>query len=152
MRLASALIVGALLAGCQTMQSPENAVLQVGVATAAWRDAFNRCDPAGIAALYDPQAVLWGTVSPTIATGPAIRQYFDKACGSGSPAKVAIVEQHIRVFGDTAINSGLYTFAIDRNGKDVAVPARFSMAFRKSGEHWLIVDHHSSLRPAPPKP
>jgi hypothetical protein len=34
----------------------------------------------------------------------------------------------------------------------MAVPARFTLAYRKVGEQWLIVDHHSSLRPVPPKP
>jgi len=35
-------------------------------ATQAWADAFNSRDPERVLALYDPEAVLWGTVSPTI--------------------------------------------------------------------------------------
>jgi len=69
-----------------------------------------------------------------------------------TPPKVEFGEQLIRVHGDTAIASGSYTFTATREGKQMAVPARFTIAYRKLGEKWLIVDHHSSERPAPPKP
>ncbi|HEY0723212.1 MAG TPA: DUF4440 domain-containing protein, partial [Pyrinomonadaceae bacterium] len=68
------------------------------------------------------------------------------------PPKVEFGEQLIRVHGDTAIDSGSYTLTVTREGKQMAVPARFTIAYRKLGEKWLIVDHHSSERPAPPKP
>jgi hypothetical protein len=152
MRIVSALVLGGLLVGCQTMQSPETAKAQIGSATQVWSDVLNKCDPGRIAALYDPQAILWGTVSPTISSGPGIRQYFDRVCGSPTPPKVAFTEQFVRVYGDTAVNSGSYTFTIVRDGKPTPLPGRYSMTFRKSGDQWLIVDHHSSLRPAPPKP
>jgi uncharacterized protein (TIGR02246 family) len=152
MRITSSLVVAGLLFGCQTMQSPETTKAEVGAATQAWADALNKCDPGRISALYDPQGVLWGTVSPAISTGIGIRQYFDRVCGSLTPPKVAFAEQLVRVYGDTAVNSGSYTFTVVRDGKPTPLPARYSMTFRKSDGQWLIVDHHSSLRPVPPKP
>ena len=146
------LILVGMTAGCQTMQSPDVANREVEAATYAWAEALNKCDPSRIAALYDAQAVLWGTVSPTISTGADIRQYFDRVCGSATPPKVVFNEQLVRVYGDTASNSGSYTFTIVRDGKPTPLQARYSLTFRKSGAQWLIVDHHSSLRPSPPKP
>jgi len=40
-------------------------------ATEEWVATFNTRDPVRIAALYAPDAVFWGTVSPTIRTTPS---------------------------------------------------------------------------------
>jgi hypothetical protein len=153
MRTVAALVVTGLLAGCQSMHSPEASKAGISSASQAWADAFNKCDPARLAALYDSEAVLWGTVAPAIISTPlGIRQYFDRACAAPTPPKVEFTEQLIRVHGHTANNSGSYTFTGMRDGKPTPFPARYSMTLRKTGEQWLIVDHHSSLRPAPPKP
>ncbi|HTM61355.1 MAG TPA: nuclear transport factor 2 family protein [Burkholderiales bacterium] len=152
MRFSSSLIVAGLVAGCQTMQSPDAAKADITSATQAWADAFNKCDPARIAALYDAEPVLWGTVSPNIITNATgVRQYFDRACSSPTPPKVAFTEQVIQMQGDMAVNSGSYTFTVMREGKPTLFPARYSMTYRRSGTQWLIVAHHSSIKPAPPK-
>jgi hypothetical protein len=39
-------------------------------ATAAWRAAYNSRDPARITAMYDSDAVLWGTTAKTVAPNP----------------------------------------------------------------------------------
>jgi hypothetical protein len=152
MRITSSLVVVGLLAGCQTMQSPDAARADIRDAAQAWADAFNKCDPGRIAALYDAEPVLWGTVSPNIITNAmGVRQYFDRVCASPTPPKVAFTEQVIQIQGETAVNSGTYTFTVMRDGKPTPFPARYSMAYRHSGTQWLIVNHHSSARPAPPK-
>jgi uncharacterized protein (TIGR02246 family) len=135
------------------MPSPEAAKAEVAAVTRAWAEALNRCDPARISALYDREAVLWATGSVNITSTPeGVRKYFDGVCASPTPPKVEFGEQLIRVHGDTASNSGSYTFIVTREGKPVPIPARYSLAYRKTGGQWLIVDHHSSVRPAPPKP
>jgi len=50
---------------------------EVAATTQAWINAFNSHDPARVVALYDPEAVLWGTISPTLRDTPeSIRDYF----------------------------------------------------------------------------
>jgi hypothetical protein len=153
MRTMLLLFVAASLAGCQSMQSSESAKVELASAGKAWADALNQCEPARIAALYDREAVVWATTTGTIISTPeGVRQYFDRVCASPAPPKVAFGEQLVRVYGDTGINSGDYTFNVQRDGKTIAIPARYNMVYRNTAGQWLIVDHHSSPRPAPPKP
>lgn len=120
---------------------------QVAAATAAWRAAYDSRDPARITAMYDSDAVFWGTTAKTVAANPAaVAEYFKDAPKSPN-ARVAFGEQHIRVYGDVAVNTGYYTFSNVRDGQPVSVPARFTMVFRNRDGKWLIVAHHSSRVP-----
>jgi uncharacterized protein (TIGR02246 family) len=142
----------ALLVGCQTMRSPEAAKSEIAAATQAWADAMTRHDIEGVLALYDPQAVLWGTRSPTLRDKPAtVGQYFDILRTVPPSYKAVLGEQRIRIYDDIAINTGTYTFSEERDGKQILRPARFSFVYRNSGGRWLIVDHHSSAVPAAAK-
>ena len=114
---------------------------------------FNSCDTIKATALYDSEAVLWGTVAPVIITSSAgIRQYFERACSSSPKPRFVFGEQHIRVYGETAINSGTYTFTVFPGGQPFQLPARYSFTYRRKDGQWLIVDHHSSALPSPPQP
>jgi len=120
---------------------------QVAAATQAWRVAYDSRDPARITAMYDSDAVFWGTTAKTVATNPAaVAEYFKDAPKSPD-ARVAFGEQHIRVYGDVAVNTGYYTFSNVRDGRPVSLPARFTMVFRNRDGKWLIVAHHSSRVP-----
>ena len=124
----------------------------VAAATQAWIDAMNNHDPERVVALYDPEAVLWGTISPTLRDNPAaIRDYFNRLSTLPPEFKVLLGEQRIRVFGDIAANTGTYDFSSVRDGKSTILPARFSFVYRSRDGRWLIVDHHSSAVPAPPQ-
>jgi uncharacterized protein (TIGR02246 family) len=118
-------------------------------ATQAWVDAMNSHDAERVVALYDAEAVLWGTRSFTPRDTPAtVRDYF-KVLQSVPPSyKVKLGEQRIRIYGDIAINSGAYTFSEDRDGTSIIRPARFSFVYRNRDGRWFIVDHHSSAVPA----
>ena len=140
MRNLSAFFLVALFTACGTISAdrPDTAKQQVAEATAAWVAAYNSRDPARITALYDPEAVFWGTSAKTIAANPAaVAEYF-KDAGKNLQARVTLGEQHIRVYGDVAINTGYYTFRS---------PARFTFVYRNRNGKWLIVDHHSSRVP-----
>jgi hypothetical protein len=63
--------------------------------------------------------------------------------------KVAFGDQLVRVYGNTAINTGYYTFSYVKDGETRRIPARYSFTYVKNGERWLIVDHHSSAMPSP---
>ena len=145
-------LFGSFLVACQTMPSPEVAKAEAQAATQAWVAAFNSCDAGKAVALYHPEAVLWGTVARAIISTPAgIQQYFERVCSASPQPKVALGEQLVRVYGETAINSGNYTFTVFPGGQTVQVPARYSFTYRKTNGQWLIVDHHSSTLPAPPQ-
>lgn len=149
MRLMLALITTIVLFGCQTTPPSESARADIAATTQAWIDGMTRHNIDAVVALYDADAVLWGTRSPTIRDNPvAVREYFNILRTVPPSYKAVLGEEHIRVYGDIAINTGSYTFSEVRDGKEVVRPARFSFVFRNRNGHWLIVDHHSSAVPA----
>jgi len=89
-------------------------------------------------------------LSPTVRQGPAaIREYFVAAFKVLPGHRVSFGDQLIRVYGDTAINTGYYTFSYVKDGETKTIPARYSFVYVKSDRGWLIVDHHSSAMPPP---
>ncbi len=123
---------------------------EVAAATAKWAAVFVDDNPDSILALYAPDAVLWGTLSPTLRQGPtALREYFVAAFKALPGHKVSFGDQLIRVYGDTVVNTGYYTFSYVKDGETKTIPARYSFVYVKGDKGWLIVDHHSSAVPAP---
>jgi uncharacterized protein (TIGR02246 family) len=148
MRVLLGSLLVALLSACATstvgVPGKDDAAIN---ATAAWSAAYNSRDPARIAAMYDSDAVLWGTTAKKVAPNPvAIAEYF-KDADKRPNAKVTFGEQHLRVYGDVMVSSGYYTFSDVRDGKDVSRAARYTMVFRNRNGKWLVVAHHSSVVP-----
>ncbi len=134
------------------MDSSEIDEASVRAATEAWIAAFNRADAAGMAALYDPQAVLWGTTSAELITTPqGIAAYFAAVFELQPVPRMALNAALPRAFGDVAVSSGSYTLTLSPPPQQRQVPARFSFTYRRSGagDAWRIVDHHSSAMPTP---
>lgn len=122
---------------------------EVIAATAAWAEAFNARNAQRIAALYADDAVFWGTISPTIRTTPeAVLEYFTNSTTKRPNLRIAVGEQHVRVYDDTAINSGYYTSRNVQDGQEIITPMRFTFVFHRRGGRWMIVSHHSSRMPA----
>ena len=150
MKLIFTLVIGIALFGCQSMESSDSAKVQIAAATQTWIDGMTRHDTDQVVALYDFEAVLWGTRSPTLRDNPAmVREYFNVLRTVPPSYKSVLGEQRIRIYGDLAINTGSYTFSEVRDGKEIVRPARFSFVFRNRNGRWLIVDHHSSAVPTP---
>jgi uncharacterized protein (TIGR02246 family) len=146
------ILLSALLALACPTSAPAGPKEDVTAATQAWIDAMNSRDTERVVVLYDSEAVLWGTGSQTIRDNPStIRDYFKTLPTFPPEFKGVIVEQRVRVYGDTAINSGAYTFSSVRDGKPITIPARFSFVYRNRDGRWVIIDHHSSVVPAPPQ-
>jgi uncharacterized protein (TIGR02246 family) len=125
---------------------------EVAAATAAWAQALGEDDPEKVLPVYSSDAVLWGTISPKLRSDPAaLRDYFVAAFKALPGLKVTFGDQLIRVYGNTAVNTGYYTFSYVQNGESKTFPARYSFTYVKNGDHWMIVDHHSSAMPSPPK-
>jgi uncharacterized protein (TIGR02246 family) len=124
----------------------------VAAATATWARALGEDDPDKVLPLYSEDAVLWGTLSPKVrADRAAMRDYFVTAFKVLPGLKVSFGDQLIRVYGDTAVNTGYYTFEYVKDGETKTFPARYSFTYVKNGNNWLIVDHHSSAMPPAPK-
>jgi uncharacterized protein (TIGR02246 family) len=125
---------------------------EVEAAASAWAQALGEDDPDKVLPLYSSDAVLWGTLSPKLRSDPtALRDYFVGAFKALSALKVAFGDHLIRVYGNTAVNTGYYTFSYSQNGESKTFPARYSFTYVKNGDRWMIVDHHSSAMPTPPK-
>jgi uncharacterized protein (TIGR02246 family) len=108
-----------------------------------WNQALQTRDPKQVAALYAQDGILLPTVSNQVRHNPAeIEDYFVNFLAKGPAGKID--EANIRVFGDLAINSGVYTFTF---ADGAVVQARYTFVYRWDGEQWLIVEHHSSQMP-----
>ena len=118
----------------------------------SWAQALGEDDPEKVLPFYSSDAVLWGTISPKLRSDPAaLRDYFVAAFKALPGLKVTFGDQLIRVYGKTAVNTGYYTFSYVQNGESKIFPARYSFTYVKNGDQWMIVDHHSSAMPSPPK-
>jgi uncharacterized protein (TIGR02246 family) len=124
----------------------------VAAASQSWAQALGEDNPEKVLPFYSGDAVLWGTLSPTVrADQAALRDYFVTAFKVLPGLKVAFGDQLIRVYGSTAVNTGYYTFSFAKDGEAKTLPARYSFTYVKNGDQWLIVDHHSSAMPPVPK-
>jgi uncharacterized protein (TIGR02246 family) len=127
----------------------------VAAAMNAWGDYLAKGsseEPGEILTLYAEDGVLWGTISTARRDDPAaIRDYFINAYKALPNLTVTFEDPYIRVYGDTAVNTGSYTFSYDKDGATQSLPARYSFTLVKRDGDWQIVDHHSSAMPQPPK-
>jgi len=149
---AACLTAAAGLAPAQDTASgaEEAAIESVRAATQAWIDAFNARDAARISALYAPDAVFWGTISPTVRITPeAVLEYFASSAAKRPRLRMTVGESHVRVFGDGAVHAGYYSSIDPRDEGDLVTPLRFTFMYRREGGQWVIVSHHSSRMPAP---
>jgi uncharacterized protein (TIGR02246 family) len=125
---------------------------EVAAATSAWAQALGEDEPDKVLPFYSDDAVLWGTLSPTVrADRAALRDYFVTAFKVLPGLKVAFGDQLIRVYGNAAVNTGYYTFSYVKDGETKTLAARYSFTYVKNGERWQIVDHHSSAMPSTPR-
>jgi uncharacterized protein (TIGR02246 family) len=153
MRKVAALMLSLLLFGCVSVSVEHHGNTLTGRqgvadAVSGWAAAYNSRDVARIVAYYERDAIFWGTTSPTIRTTPEqITEYF-KDAPKRPAARVAIIDQEIRVSGDMAVSAGSYTFTDLRDGRNITNPSRFTMVFRMRDGQWRLVHHHSSRMPS----
>ncbi len=111
-----------------------------------WNAALQSLDPAAVAGLYAEDAVLLPTVSNEIRKTPAaIQEYFDQFLEQKPHGRM--IQQNIRLHDPLAINSGIYTFDLTDGGTPTQILCRFSFVYRRDGEGWKIIEHHSSVMP-----
>jgi len=112
-----------------------------------WNKALQTGDPDKVVACYAADAILLPTVSAKVRHNhDEIRDYFVHFLAKKPRGR--ITEQNIRIYDNIAINSGLYTFSLTDDGAHAEVDARFTFAYQKNNDGWLIIEHHSSILPA----
>lgn len=141
-------LLALLLTLCTQLTFGENQpqTQQVYQAGQQWAKALQSRNPENITALYAKDAILYATFTNMLDNKSEILNYF-KGLTKKSNLKVTFNKQNVRLFGYTAINSGIYTFSYSDNGKTINVPARYTFVYTSTPNGLLIVDHHSSLLP-----
>ncbi len=110
-----------------------------------WNQALQTGNPDEVVKLYAENAILLPTLSDRVRHSHAeFRDYFVHFLPNGPQG--SIDEANVRIFGDIAINSGVYTFRFAR-GPFESVQARFTYVYQWTGSRWLIIEHHSSGMP-----
>lgn len=111
-----------------------------------WNNALQTSNPDNVVTCYAEDAILLPTVSAKVRHNhEEIRDYFVHFLAKKPFGK--ITEQNIRIYGNIAISSGLYTFTLTQDGGQTDVAARFTFAYQKNEDRWLIIEHHSSVLP-----
>lgn len=116
-----------------------------------WMNALKDKNLAGVVKIYNDNVVFLPTISGDFHNGHAgVRSYF-KHFLPKSP-EVKLIEERLQIIperDDFYIHSGMYNFKIDNDQKDrVAVKARFTFIWQKTGKDtWQIIHHHSSRKP-----
>jgi len=114
-----------------------------------WNDTLRTGGPNDMAILYADDGVLLPTVSNDVRSNRAeIADYFEHFLQLHP--RGTINEQHIDVLdNNTAVNSGVYTFDLVKDGEPTFVVARYNFVYEKINGKWLIKSHHSSAMPEP---
>jgi uncharacterized protein (TIGR02246 family) len=109
-----------------------------------WNKSLATGNASMVAANYAPNAILLPTVSNKLRYTEAERiDYFEHFLLKKPHGKID--QANVRVFGDIALNSGLYTFTFSDGSK---VHARYTFVYQKQSDgRWLIIEHHSSKLP-----
>ena len=111
-----------------------------------WNEALKSLDPARVAALYAPDAILLPTMSNKVRHNTAeIAEYFTHFLAGAPEGRIR--ESTIRLMGDVAVHSGIYVFRMMRADEPADIPARFSFVYQRINGMWKIVAHHSSVMP-----
>ncbi|OFA03659.1 SgcJ/EcaC family oxidoreductase [Duganella sp. HH101] len=112
-----------------------------------WNAALASGDAEQVTRLYAPDGVLEPTVSNEVRSTPAgIKDYFVKFLKM-QPAGTINYRQ-IRLLGaDAALDTGVYTFKLTKDGKPQQVQARYTYVYKKVDGAWKILNHHSSAMP-----
>jgi uncharacterized protein (TIGR02246 family) len=100
-----------------------------------------------IAKLYADNGILQPTASNKVRTNhEEIRDYFEhfmplKPRGTINYRQIRVLDEN------TALDSGVYTFDVVRDGRPGQLQARYTYVYEKIGGEWKIMNHHSSAMP-----
>jgi len=109
-----------------------------------WNESLQTGSPRNVVAHYAEQSILLPTVSnkPRL-TAEEKADYFAHFLENQPVGEINM--RQIQTGSDMAVDSGIYTFTFAKTGAQVR--ARFSFTYRRYGQEWLIISHHSSAMP-----
>ncbi len=135
------------LAIMPSLAMAQNKTPDVKQALAVWVKAVESGTPDEIAALYDKDSVMLSAfANDPITSHSGLKAYYGKVVREPN-RKVDVMAQDVRVFGDVASNTGLYTFHYTQDGEPLELPARFTFVYVLKDGQWKIISHHSSRVP-----
>ena len=112
-----------------------------------WNQTLQTGGPNDVAELYAEDAIVEPTDSNAIRTNRVEIANFISDFQTRRP-RATVNEQHIDVLSSTtAINSGICTFDIIREGQPDFMVTRYSFVYEKIGGKWLIKSQHASAMP-----
>jgi len=108
-----------------------------------WNSALASRDADRVIELYEEQGLLLPTLSDKVRSNRMeMKDYFVDFLTGAPQAKIN--ESNIKMSGDLAVNSGVYTFTFSNRP---SVKARFTFVYQWNGRRWMIAQHHSSQMP-----
>lgn len=125
---------------------PQTSQKEIANLFANWNNSLQTHQPKKVAKNYADDGILLPTVSDRVRHNHAeIEEYFEHFLALNPTG--TINEQNIRIFCDMAVNSGIYTFKVVKQEQPSQVRARYTFVYRKIGDRWKIIEHHSSAMP-----
>lgn len=119
----------------------------VKAALSEWVAAVESHDAAKVVSLYDKDSVMLSAFAiDPITTHAGLTEYYKKVVAEPG-INIEVTAQDPRVFGNVAVNTGLYRFQWTQDGEPMDEPARFSFVYVLKDGKWSIISHHSSRVP-----
>ena len=147
MRILTSFFVGFVLALSSLPAFAVDKTPDVKQALSAWVSAVEKGTVEQIVALYDKDSVMLSAfANDPITSQKGLAAYYGKVVREPN-RKVDVQAQDVRVFGNVASSTGLYTFHYDQDGETLDLPARFTFVYVLKDGQWKIISHHSSRVP-----
>jgi uncharacterized protein (TIGR02246 family) len=144
-----ALLVLALLTpvGCAQWSALQAGHEDPALLAERWAVALTKGDLKALVAVYDRDAILWGTSATNMRRGTrAIRDYYGLLLTGVPGTRVVVRHSGTRLYGGTAVSAGTYVVHENRDdGRQTATPMRFVMICVNRDGAWVIAEHHLSL-------
>lgn len=127
---------------------PDSFKKSVVAALDEWKKGLLSGKAENVVNKFAKDSILYATLAnEPLKTTEQLTKYFE-GLQAKKDLNVKVTELNTQVFGNVAINSGLWTFSFkDESDKEVQVPARFNMVYEKQNGNWMIVNMHSSKLP-----
>lgn len=127
---------------------PDSFKKSVVTALDEWKKALVSGKAENVVNKFANETILYATLAnEPLKTKEQLTKYFE-GLQAKKDLNVKVTELNTQVFGNVAVNSGLWTFSFkDESDKEVQVPARFNMVYEKQNGNWIIVNMHSSKLP-----